>query len=109
MNFQLFHFHAGEPILITPEGQLSEKGILQTQKLDETKGFQRLGHLNWTICTPLNHFCSGKFSNFSLSYWEANSYYPGGPIMQIPAEGSTYSFDSQSSYAIKPVLTGFMA
>ena len=34
--FQLFHLHSGEPILITPEGQLSEKGILPTPKLDDT-------------------------------------------------------------------------
>ena len=44
--FILFHFHTGEPILITPEGQLSEKGILSTPKLDETEGFQCFGHLN---------------------------------------------------------------
>ena len=42
--FHLFHLHTGEPILITPEGQLSEKGILPTPKLDETDGFQCLGH-----------------------------------------------------------------
>ena len=29
--FHIFHLHTGEPILITPEGQLSEKGILPTQ------------------------------------------------------------------------------
>ena len=40
-----------------------------------------LGHSNWTICIPLNPFCSGIFPSFSLSYLEANSYYPRGPIM----------------------------
>ena len=27
INFQLFHFHTGEPILITPEGQYWKRGI----------------------------------------------------------------------------------
>ena len=40
--FHLFHLHTGEPILITPEGQFSEKGILPTPKLDETEGFSCL-------------------------------------------------------------------
>ena len=79
--FHLFHFHTGRPILITPEGQYGEKGIHPTSKLDETEGFQCLGHSNWTICIPLNPFCYGNFPSFSLSYWEANSYYPRGPIM----------------------------
>ena len=57
-----------------------EKGILSTSKLDETEDFQCLGHSNWTICTSLNPFCSENFPSFSLSYWEAISYYPRGPI-----------------------------
>ena len=57
------------------------KGILPTSKLDETEGFQCLGHSNWTMCSPLSPFCSKRLSTFSLSYWEANSYYPRGPIM----------------------------
>ena len=80
--FKFFHFHTGEPILITPEGQLSEKGSLPIPKLDETEGFQCLRHSNWTICIPLNPFCSENFATFSLSYWEANSYYPRGPIIR---------------------------
>ena len=36
---------------------------------------------NWIICTPLNPFCPAKFPSFSPSCWEANSYYPRGPIM----------------------------
>merc|ERR1712214_148241 len=79
--FQLFHFHTGRPILITPESQLWEKGNFSTPKLDETEGFQCLGHSNWTICSPLSHFCFQNFPPFSLSYWEANSYYPRGPIL----------------------------
>ena len=44
--------------------------------IDETEGFQRLGHSNWTICSPLSPFCSENFPTFPLLYWEANSYYP---------------------------------
>ena len=77
--FQLFHFHTGRPILITPEGQYWEKGNFSTPKLDETEGFQCLGHSNWTICSPLSHFCFQIFPTFTLSYWETNSYYPRMP------------------------------
>ena len=49
--------------------------------MDETESFQCLGHSNWTICITLNHFCPGEFPTFSLSYWEANFYYPRGLIM----------------------------
>ena len=56
-------------------------GVLATKNVDETKGFQCLGHSNCAICIPLSHFCSHKISTFSPSYWEANSYYPRGPIM----------------------------
>ena len=35
-----------------------------------------LGHSNWNICSPLSPFFPKRFSTFSLSYWEANSYYP---------------------------------
>ena len=45
-------------------------------EMDETQGFQYLGHSNWAICSPLSQFCSENFPTFSLSYWEANSYYP---------------------------------
>ena len=49
--------------------------------MDETEGFLCLGHSNWTICRSLSPFCSKRFQTFSFSYWEANSYYPRGPIM----------------------------
>merc|ERR1711978_173272 len=45
--FSLFHLHTGRPILITPEGQLSEMGILPTSKQNKTGGFQCLGPSNW--------------------------------------------------------------
>ena len=50
--------------------------------MDETEGFQCLGHSNWTICIPLNHFCFQIFPSFSLSYWEANSYTPEGQFWE---------------------------
>ena len=76
--FQLFHFHTGMPILITPEGQFWEMGNFSTPKLDETEGFQCLGHSNWTICSPLSPFCSEIFTTFPLSYWGAILVAPEG-------------------------------
>ena len=35
-DFQLFHFHTGRPILITPEGKYWGKSNFPTPKLDET-------------------------------------------------------------------------
>ena len=49
---------------------------------DETDGFQCLGHSNWIIFIHLSPFCSENFPTFSLSFWEANSYYPRGIIME---------------------------
>ena len=48
-RFSTFYLHTGRPILITPESQLSEKGIHPTPKLNGTEGFRCLGHTNWTI------------------------------------------------------------
>ena len=79
--FHLLHFHTGRPIFIIQEGQYWEKGIHPTSKLDETEGFQCQGRACWTIFITLSHFCYENFPTFSLSYWEANSYYPRGPIM----------------------------
>ena len=81
-DFHLFHLHTGRPILITPEGQLWEKGVLPTPKLDETEGFGCLGHSNWTICSPLHLSHSQIIPSFSPSYWGAHSYYPRGPIIR---------------------------
>ena len=60
--------------------------------MDETEGFQCLGHSNWTICIPLNPICSETFSSFSLSYWEVNSSYPRGPIM---GKGNSSNFKTE--------------
>ena len=56
-----FTFILGRPILITPESQYGERGILPTPKLNETMGFECLGHPNWTICSPLH---LSLFENF---------------------------------------------
>ena len=71
-----------------------EREILPTSNMDETEGFQCLGHSNWTICRPLSPFCSEIFSTFSLSYWGAHSYYPRGPIMgKGNSPSSQYGWD----------------
>ena len=75
---QLFHFHTGRPILITPEGQYWERGNFSTPKLDETEGFQCLGRSNWTICSPLRPSCPEIIPTFHL--------HTGEPIL-ITLEG----------------------
>ena len=56
------------------------KWILGDHNLDEKEGVHCPGHSKWTICIPSSPFYSGNFLSFSLSYWEAYSYYPRGPI-----------------------------
>ena len=76
-NFPKFSLSYWRPILITrPRGLITRKGILPTPEMDETEGFQCLGHSNWTICSLLSQFCFPNFPNFSLLSWETNSYYP---------------------------------
>ena len=60
----MLQFHTERPIRITPRGIIMGKGIHPTSKLNETRGFQCLGHSNWTICSPLSPFCSKKVSTF---------------------------------------------
>ena len=74
-------FILGSHFLLPQRTNNGERGILPTSKLNETEGFQYLGHSNWTICSPLSHFCFQIFPSFPPSYWEANSYYPRGPII----------------------------
>ena len=50
-------------------------------KIGWFSGFQCMDYSNWTICSPLSHFCFQNFWSFSLSYWGANSYYPREPII----------------------------
>ena len=61
-----------------PRGAVSNigKGNFPTSKLDDTEGFQGLGHSNWTICSPLSLFCSDIFATFSLSYWRGQFLSP---------------------------------
>ena len=44
--------------------------------MDETEGFQCLGHSNWTICSPLSQFCSEIFQTFDFHTPEANFFIP---------------------------------
>ena len=72
-----------------PRGlKLLREGHIPTPQLNKTEGFQCLGHSNWTICTLLSQFYFPNFTTFSLSYWEANSYYPRGLIMR---KGNSYN------------------
>ena len=60
--------------------------------MDETGGFQCLGHSNWTICSPLSTFSTCNFPFISLSYWEANS-----PIRVNAEEGRHHLLSSPVS------------
>ena len=64
---------------------------IQADILNETESLQSLGHLNWTICIPLNPFCSNDFPSISLSYWEANSY----PRRSIMGKGNSSNFKTE--------------
>ena len=76
-NFYNFcTFILGGQFLLPQRANNRKRGILTTSKLDDTDVFQCLGHSNWTICSPLSHFCFQIFTTFTLSYWEAISYYP---------------------------------
>ena len=108
-NFlQLFHLHTVRPILITSEGQSLKIRIIPTPKMEETEGFQCLGHSNWTICIPLNPCCSENFPYVSLSYWEDNSYYPRGPIIENknysnPKNGGDRGFSVPRAFKLDPL------
>ena len=52
--FQLFHFHAGRPILITPGRGGLEMGKWISPNLSQAEDFECLGHSNWTICSHLH-------------------------------------------------------
>ena len=80
--FQTFSLSCwGGQFLLPQRANTERRDILPTSKLNETVGFECLGHPSWTICSLLSHFWFGKFPTFSPSYWEANSYYPRGPII----------------------------
>ena len=71
------------PILITPErgGQNIRKG--NSPKLDETQGFQYLGHSNGTIRSLLSWFCSQIFPSSN----HASHNKPTMPILITPERG----------------------
>ena len=62
--------------LDTPERGKLKMGKLISPNLSMAQGFGRLGHSNWTIFNYLSQFYFPNFTTFSLSCWEANSYYP---------------------------------
>ena len=68
-NFLLFIL--GGPISYYPRERKEGKwGKGKHPKVNETLGFQTLGHSNWTTCSLLSWFCSKMFPLFYLSYWE---------------------------------------
>ena len=90
--FNFFSFILEGQFLLPQRANNGKGGIQPTSKLNETRGFQCLGHSNWTICSPLSPFCSRRFSTFSPSYWGANSYCPRGPIM---GKGDSSNFKTE--------------
>ena len=59
---QLFHFHAGRPILITPERGGLEMGKWISPNLGQAGDIECLGHSNWTICS---HLLISDFQNLT--------------------------------------------
>ena len=84
--------HTGVQLLLPKRTNNGKRDLFSTSKVDEKEGFQCLGHSNWTICIPLNPFCYRNFPTFSPSYWEANSYYPRGLIME---KGNSHNSKSE--------------
>ena len=83
-NFSnFFHFILGSQLLLPQRANFGSWENFPFPNMDETEGIECLGHSNWTICSPLSHFCPEIFSTFSLSYWGANSYYPRGLILGV--------------------------
>ena len=86
-----FLFSYWEAISYYPRGLIMGKGKFASPEMEGTEGIECLGHSNWTICSPLSQFHSEHFQTLSLSYWEANSYYPWGSIM---GKGNSPNFKS---------------
>ena len=76
-------------------------GFHPTLKWNDSRNFECLGYSNWTICSSLSPFCPKRFSTFSLSYWEANSYYPRGLIL-----GNGESSNSRNEWEWQLWVTG---
>merc|ERR1739842_198225 len=67
--FNFFPFILGSPFLLPQRANYGSWENFPFPNMDETEGFQCLGHSNWTTCSPLSPFCPEIFPTFSLSYW----------------------------------------
>ena len=75
--YNFFTFILGANSYYAGEGWL-KMGKWKSPFMGERKGFQCLGYSTWTMCSLFSWICSPNFPTFSLSYCEANSYYPRG-------------------------------
>ena len=80
-NFQFVSSLYWEAISYYPRGLIMRKMKSPIPEMNETQGFECLGHSNWTISSPFSPFCSGNFQFVSSLYWEAISYYSRGLIV----------------------------
>ena len=113
--FKLDHLHPIKPLLswkfsnfftfilvgqfLLPQRANNGKRDFFQPKKWMRQGFQCLLHSNRTICFPLNPFWSENFPTFSPSYWEANSYYPRGPIMG-KGNSSNFKFEWDRGFSV---------
>ena len=72
-NFPTFSLSSWETNSYYPREGKAENG---KGEFSQPEWIGCLGHSSWTICSPLSQFCFLNLTTFSLSYWEANSYYP---------------------------------
>ena len=90
-NFSnFFTFILGGQFLLPQRANNGKRELLHTSQLKETVGFPCLEHSYWTIIGQWSSIITCNFQNFPLSYWEANSYYPRGPIM---GKGNSPNFE----------------
>ena len=81
--FQIFaYFHPSclGAISYYPRGPIIRKGNSSNLKSWWDRGFSVPGAFKLDHLHPIKPLFPLRFSTFSLSYWEANSYYPRGPI-----------------------------
>ena len=74
----------GRQIIVSASGGATCRETVQRSFLKEAPNYmiyQLARHSNLTICNSLSGFCPEIFPSFEPSYWEANSFYPRGPIM----------------------------
>ena len=63
-DFQLFHFHTGRPILITPRGPIMGKGNSPNFKIGWDRGFPVPGAFKLDHLHPSKPILLGQFFNF---------------------------------------------